>query len=79
MSIETLKVQIIKKAWEDPAFKAGLLADPKNAIQVAFGINIPPEIELKAVEETSSQFYLVIPPKPEDVADDVVVPNYTWN
>mgnify|MGYP001320377014 CR=1 FL=1 len=78
MSLDSLKVQIIKKAWEDPAFKASLLADPKSAIQNAFGVEIPNGIEIKAVEETSSSYYLVIPPNPEDDGG-TAVPNYLWN
>ncbi|OXS57545.1 NHLP leader peptide family natural product precursor [Cohnella sp. CIP 111063] len=77
MSLESLKVQIIKKAWEDPAFKSSLLSDPKEAIKAAFGVEIPAGIELKAVEETSSQYYLVIPPNPEDVSVDPA-PNIVW-
>jgi hypothetical protein len=69
MSLESLKVQIIKKAWEDPAFKKSLLSEPKKAVKEAFGLEIPAEIDLKVVEESTSQYYLVIPPSPEDVAD----------
>ncbi|MEK0313380.1 NHLP leader peptide family RiPP precursor [Cohnella sp. 56] len=70
MSLETLKVQIIKKAWEDAAFKQQLLADPKGAVKAAFGVELPQEIEVTAVEETGTHYYLVIPPNPEDVAGD---------
>ncbi|MFD0672813.1 NHLP leader peptide family RiPP precursor [Cohnella sp. GCM10027633] len=80
MSVDSLKVQIIKKAWEDPAFKQQLLADPKTALQQAFGIEVPADIGLKVVAETPSEYVLVIPPNPEDVIggnkDDL--PGYTW-
>lgn len=79
MSLETLKVQIIKKAWAEPAFKASLLADPKNALKAAFGIDVPSDIELQVVEETSKHYYLVIPPSPEDVGDGTSSPNIVWN
>ena len=69
MSLESLKVQVIKKAWADPAFKELLLADPKKALQESFGLEIPDGIELKAVEESPSLRYLTIPASPEDVAD----------
>lgn len=78
MSIESLKVQIIKKAWEDPAFKQQLLADPKAALQQAFGIEVPQGIELKAVAETASEYVLVIPPNPEDVVGDGGGVEYYW-
>ncbi|RKN84131.1 NHLP leader peptide family RiPP precursor [Paenibacillus ginsengarvi] len=63
---QLLKQQIIEKAWSDPVFKQQLLNNPKQAIQDAFGVQIPNEIELKAVEETQTEFYLVIPPNPAD-------------
>ncbi|MDI4649918.1 NHLP leader peptide family RiPP precursor [Cohnella hashimotonis] len=68
MSLESLKVQVIKKAWEDPAFKQQLLADPKAAVKDAFGVELPQEIQVTTVEETASHYYLVIPPNPEDIA-----------
>ncbi|THF81671.1 NHLP leader peptide family RiPP precursor [Cohnella fermenti] len=74
MSVESLKVQIIKKAWEDPEFKQLLLADPQTALKQEFGVDIPEGVELKVVEETASSFYLVIPPEPS--ADDNL--KYSW-
>jgi len=72
---ELLK-QIIEKAWKEPAFKEKLLADPKGAIQEAFNISVPDDIQVTAVEETPKSFYLVIPPAPESgQLDDV---NSMW-
>jgi len=61
---EILKSQIIQKAWEDETFKKQLLSDPKTALKEAFGIDIPDNIQIKAVEETKEQFVLVIPSNP---------------
>ncbi|BBI36422.1 NHLP leader peptide family RiPP precursor [Cohnella abietis] len=69
MSLDSLKVQIIKKAWAEPEFKKTLLDNPKLAIKEAFGVEIPAEIELKVVEESKSLYYLTLPPSPEDVVD----------
>lgn len=66
---QILKTQIIQKAWEDASFKEELLTTPKKAIEAAFGIVVPDDIELIAVEETTSKFYLVIPPNPAVVLD----------
>ncbi|KQX45815.1 NHLP leader peptide family RiPP precursor [Paenibacillus sp. Root444D2] len=66
-SNETLKAQIIQKAWEDEAFKNQLIADPKAALKQAFGITLPDDIKVKAVEETSTEFVLVIPTNPAKV------------
>lgn len=64
MSEMTLTNQVIQKAWEDPSFKQRLLSDPKAALKEALGIIIPDTVSLKAVEEGSNEFYLVIPPSP---------------
>ncbi|MBA9085470.1 peroxiredoxin [Fontibacillus solani] len=79
MATEALHNQVIQKAWQDPDFKAKLLADPKAAIQEALGIVIPEHISLKAVEENSNEFYLVLPPQPSKtvIASDVT-PQFQW-
>ncbi|MNO73263.1 Nitrile hydratase, alpha chain [compost metagenome] len=71
--------QVIEKAWQDPSFKAKLLANPKAAIQEALGVVIPEHIKLKAVEENSNEFYLVLPPQPSKtvIASDVT-PQQKW-
>ncbi|MBD2861079.1 NHLP leader peptide family RiPP precursor [Paenibacillus oceani] len=69
-SEELLKKQIIEKAWEDASFKQRLLSDPKAALREAFGVNVPDHIELKAVEESPTEFYVVIPPNPSESQDD---------
>lgn len=73
---QELITQIIEKAWNDPAFKQQLLADPKTAIAEEFDVTIPENIELTVVEETSTSFYLVIPPAPGDQPEGE--PNIQW-
>lgn len=75
-SNETLKAQIIQKAWEDEAFKNQLIANPKAALKQAFNITLPDDISVKAVEETSTEFVLVIPTNPAKV---LVTTNGTEN
>lgn len=67
---EILKAKIIQKAWEDDSFKKQLLSDPKTALKVAFDVEVPDNIEIKTVEETSTQFVLVIPANPADLKSD---------
>jgi hypothetical protein len=59
-----LQTQVINKAWEDSSFKELLLTDPKKAIKDALGITIPEHIKLRTVEESSDEFYLVLPSSP---------------
>jgi diamine N-acetyltransferase len=49
------------RAAEDSAFRAALLADPRTAIKEAFGMELPPEYEVQAVEETPTRLCLVLP------------------
>ncbi|CAH1227149.1 hypothetical protein PAECIP111891_06081 [Paenibacillus allorhizoplanae] len=67
MSMDTLKVNIIKKAWEDPDFKARLLADPRSALEQDFGHSIPEGIELHVMAVTPTKYAMIIPPKPEEL------------
>ncbi|MBD0382663.1 NHLP leader peptide family RiPP precursor [Paenibacillus sedimenti] len=78
MSVEGIKARIIQKAWEDSTFKEQLLSNPKVALKEAFGIAIPENIVIKSIEETSNEFILVIPAKPEKSLDGVTAPNDTW-
>jgi TOMM propeptide domain len=73
-----LREDIIRKAWDDESFKQRLMADPKQAIRDAFGIEIPEGHELVVMEETPTRHVLAIPPRPEDVADAPSQPAAYW-
>ncbi|MBD2844937.1 NHLP leader peptide family natural product precursor [Paenibacillus sp. IB182496] len=76
--METLRAQIIKKAWTDAAFKQQLLSDPKKALKDEFDVDVPAAYTVTTVEETPTHYYLVIPPNPEDVANSNLSPNAVW-
>ncbi len=61
--------QLISKAWSDPAFKQRLLSDTA-AVLKENGINVPPGLVVKAVENTDNVFHIVIPPKPAPELSD---------
>ncbi len=63
--------QLIAKCWADEAFKQKLLADPAATLK-AEGIEVPPGITVRAVENTAEQFTLVIPPKPDELGDEAL-------
>lgn len=79
LDLESLKLQLIKKAWSDPAFKEALLADPKSAIKSALGIDVPADVAVTAVAETPKSLYLVVPPSPEEVGAGGSSTNSVWN
>ena len=70
--------QVVEKAWQDPSFKAKLLANPKAAIQEALGVTLPDHIKIKTVEESTDEFYVVLPPSPENVVKSEVKPAGVW-
>lgn len=65
---QSLKDQIIQKAWEDAEFKKQLQANPKAAVKDAFGVDVPDSIKVDVLEESADQYYLVIPQNPADLA-----------
>lgn len=56
--------EIVEKAWQDEAFKKALIADPKKVLK-EIGAFIPDNINLKVIEETADEVYVIIPKKPE--------------
>lgn len=55
-----LKDQIIKKAQSDQEFKKALVGNPRGAIG-QLGIQLPEDVEVKVVEESTKVVYLVLP------------------
>ncbi|MCG6868550.1 MAG: NHLP leader peptide family RiPP precursor [Gammaproteobacteria bacterium] len=53
--------KIIARAMRDDVFREELLTNPKAAIQKEFGKELPPELELRVVEEAPNVVYLVLP------------------
>jgi hypothetical protein len=58
--------QIIAKAWADDGFKKRLVSDTKNTLK-AEGLDVPADLNVKAVEDTENVFHFVLPAKPSDV------------
>jgi len=74
----SLKDQIIQKAWEDAEFKKQLIANPKEAVKEAFGIEVPDTIEVEVVEESADKHYLVIPPNPTKAKEEISAQGAMW-
>lgn len=54
---------IVLKCWQDPSFKAALIADPKSVL-LNEGININPDIEYVIVFDELPKLHFVIPSPP---------------
>ncbi len=55
--------KLIAKVWSDEAFKERLLTDSRAVLE-AEGISVPPGVDVKVMEQTETQLFVVIPPKP---------------
>ena len=61
--------QIIAKCWADDSFKQQLLADPMATLK-AEGVELPEGFSIKALENTTEVFHLVIPAKQTGLSDE---------
>jgi hypothetical protein len=61
-----LEAEIIAKAWEDEQFRQELISNPKEAIAKTLGTKLPKNQEVRVVQETPNNLYLVLPVKPDD-------------
>ena len=61
--------KVIAKAWADADFKARLLANPAETLQ-AEGIEIPAGVKVNVVENTTEQFYFVIPNRSGELSEE---------
>src|SRR5262245_37238721 len=52
--------QIVAKAWADQAFRKRLLADPAGVLK-EHGMQVPPGVQVRVVENTESIQHLVLP------------------
>lgn len=54
---------------QDPAFRARTDADP-HAVLAEQGIDVPPWVEVRIVENTAETFHFVLPPSPNAALED---------
>ena len=63
--------KLIAKVWNDESFKERLLSDSRTVLE-AEGITVPPGVEVKVVEQTDSQIYMIIPIKPASAQMELI-------
>lgn len=61
--IQEQMAAIVLKCWQDPVYKASLLADPATVLQ-AEGITINPDIEYVFVADEPPKLHFIIPAPP---------------
>lgn len=57
---------IISKAWREPDFKQRLMTNPSAAL-AELGLEVPAEVNIKIVENSSDSVTLVLPATPDDL------------
>ena len=61
-----LHVMIIGKAWFVPEFKQAMIQDAKAALGNEIRATFPPNLEIKAPEDTERVTHLAIPQRPQE-------------
>jgi hypothetical protein len=56
---------IIERAWEDPEFKAALLAEPRLTLERELGVTFPPDLHIFIHEEDAHTLHLILPAPPD--------------
>lgn len=58
---QELESRIVRRAWSDPGFRALLLSDPREALSLELGVEVPEELRVQVVEERSDFLCIVLP------------------
>jgi hypothetical protein len=53
--------QVIDRAGTDPAFRAQLIQNPRDAINAQLGISLPDGVAVRVIEEQPGEVVLVLP------------------
>lgn len=70
--------EVILKAWTDEDFKQRLIADPATVLQQS-GVEVPPGVSVKVLEDTDEVNYFVVPTPPADLEiSDFQSADSTW-
>ncbi len=63
--LEKAHARIVARAWDDPAFKARLLADPAGVLHEE-GFPIEPGQKVQVTEVDPNESHFILPRKPKD-------------
>ena len=63
---QELEAGIIRKAWEDEAFRAALIADPAAALAGHTGVPGIGQLNITVHQEAAGEWNIVLPARPAD-------------
>ncbi|UKO95907.1 NHLP leader peptide family RiPP precursor [Nostoc sp. UHCC 0870] len=70
---ESLQEHIIAKAMEDPAYKQRLLSDTRAVLAEELGAELPEDVSVEVLQQTSKQLYLVLPIDIDELVRDGII------
>ncbi len=56
--------KIVERAWQDPAFRQALLANPRAVFEKELGMKLPADFEIRVLEDTAHLYHFVLPRNP---------------
>ena len=68
---EQLQAQVLERASRDRVFRSQLLQNPKGTLEQTFDVQMPAFIQVEVVEESPSKIYLLLPPAPPEVGQEL--------
>lgn len=65
------EARLVEKAQNDPVFRRALLANPTATIARDFNVQFPPGVQVRVLEETARELFVVLPvPTADTPLDD---------
>jgi hypothetical protein len=61
-----IEAKIVALAWQDEAFRAKFVADPKGQFEERLGTKLPDSLNLTVHQEDENSLHFVIPMKPRE-------------
>ncbi|MEO8907508.1 MAG: NHLP leader peptide family RiPP precursor [Microbacteriaceae bacterium] len=64
--------QLVAHSWEDPDFRAKLLADPAGVLESETGFRAPDGKRVEIVEDTDEVIYVALLARPAELSDEAL-------
>lgn len=62
--------ELLARAASDEAFRHALVADPRQALKEAYGLDLPPDLEVEVLQETGTKVYIVLPAPTHELTEE---------
>jgi hypothetical protein len=70
---ESLQEHIIAKAIEDPSYKQRLLSDTRAVLAEELGTELPEDVSVEVLQQSSKQLYLVLPVDIDELVHEGII------